>query len=74
MLGVAGRVLECVAFEPDLVDGFFDGVEAAAEFGVFFMCHWQVWYKAIRRRNPARRIATTTPCSEVGCFMSSDTP
>jgi hypothetical protein len=31
VLGVAGWVLEGVAFESDLVDDVFDGVEAAVE-------------------------------------------
>ena len=42
VLGVAGRVLECVAFEPDLVDGFFDGVEAAVEG--FIGRYWVHWF------------------------------
>lgn len=41
VLGVAGRVLEGVAFEADLVDGFFDGVEAAVQVFIGrYGVHW----------------------------------
>ena len=77
VLGVAGWVLKGVAFEPDLVDDVFDGVEASVQ--VFIGRYGVHWFRKCppRQRYARERIGGVVPISpdlrpqEVGKGLSA---